>query len=354
MDEELIKQLFEMQRLHDFNPQANWQKKHQRWVIVWIILFLAIAIMIFLLNLFPMVFRWIILITLVILLGISFWIHFDLNNSLVAINWDNMDYQNFKKMDFPFIANDGTEHATYFYIPKSLEFSKSMMPQKTIISFHGWGSHHREMDRYCLPAIEQLKCLYFTIDSFGLGQTPGSKNDFNQFQHAKDYIETVLDLPFVDKTQVAVVGMSLGAAKTAYAAYTNPNIRALVMLSSPFDMILTKENMTKAEYLIFRIFGFSFNVSQEKMKEYSAIHLFQPEGIVLTGDEQPTPNSDRIFLLANEDDPAVTVNNTYNAIAKLRLPKANYRIFPRGKHAFKGNEPFVAMEVYQFLKRVFE
>ncbi len=353
MNDDLKEQLFTTQALHDFNPLTNWRKQHRKWVILWITLFGVICLM-FLFRIFQSTLGTIGLVIGIIGLAIlSIWIHFDLKNSLIATNWDDMDYSRLQKMDFPFNSSDGLKQAAFLYIPDGIEFKSDMIPHKTLIGLHGWGSHHREMDRYCLPTVEREKFLYFSYDSFGVGLTPGSKNNFNQFIHAQEFIAKVLSLPFVAKGQVAVVGMSLGAAKAAYAAYPNPNIRAVVMLSGPYDLIMSMEDMTRMEYFIFKLFGFQFKASREDLIAYSGMHSFTPEGIVLTGNTTPTSNDDRVLLLANQDDPAVTVKNTNLAIQKLNLSVENYRIFPKGKHVFYGNEPYVALEIYTFLQKIF-
>lgn len=353
MNDDLREQIFKIQELNDFNPKKNWRNKHKRWIYSWLIIFLISGLGILLISNDRIYIKWILLICWIGLFITSFWVNFDLNNSIVPTNWDDMEYTLFKKIDIPFTSSDGIKHAAYLYIHKDIDFHEKMTPYRTVIGFHGWGAHHKEMDKYCLPVLERIPCIYFTMDSFGKGQTSGSKNNFNQFTHAKDFIDYVLTMPFVDKRNIGVVGMSLGAGKTAYAAYPNPNIRAVVMLSGPYDLILTKKGMTKLEYLIFRIFGFKFGATIEEMKDYSGYHKFNPDGIILEGESTPTPNKDRVFLLANEDDPAVTVENTKKAIEKLQLPKENYRIFKQGFHGFKGNEPYVTLEIYSFLKKIF-
>ncbi|MCY3413214.1 MAG: prolyl oligopeptidase family serine peptidase [Candidatus Heimdallarchaeota archaeon] len=351
MNEALKQQIFVTQELNDFNPLQNWKSLQKKYIYIWLLIFIILTISISYVTGTLKIF---IFLLLTIQFLVSFWIQFNLSHFTIAVNWDDMDYSKIIKIDLPFITTDKVKHAAYLYIPKELEFSQDMDPVKTMISFHGWGSHHKEMDHYCLPTVEKQKFLYFTMDSFGLGQTVGDKNNLDQVEHAGEFIDLVLSLPFVDSNRVTVVGMSLGAAKTALMAYPNPHIRALIMLSGPFDLALTKNEMTRTEYLLFRLFGFKFQATSEEMQQYSAIHQFKAEGVILAGDSKPTANADRVLLLANKNDPTVTVKNTYLAIEKLQLPGKNYRIFPQGKHIFEGNEPFVALEIHDFLLKIFE
>lgn len=337
--------------LHDFNPKRIYQNKLKLVIYSWLGIFLVVTASY--LKYFEQ-WLWIknLRIILSIFLGILFLYYlFLIETGKIANHWDEMDYTPFDKRDFGFTADDGSKHFAYIYIPKGLDVNNLEKPLPAIIGLHGWGSHHHEMDRYCLPAVQKLGCLYFTFDAFGHGQTPGDANDLRQFDHARDFIDLIHSLPYVDKKKIGVVAMSLGAAKASVVAYPNPKVRTLVFLSGPFNLSLTKQTMTNFERFLFSINGLKLEQSVEALKAFSGIDFFNPEGIKLEGESQPTPNHQRVFLLANADDPAVKIDNTLSAVEKLQLPPNNYRIFPNGKHIFQTNEVYVSGEIYEFLRK---
>ncbi|WP_371803171.1 alpha/beta hydrolase family protein [Candidatus Lokiarchaeum ossiferum] len=338
--------------LHDYFPKKIWKTLILRIKLVWILLDLALlCLLIFQSKIqgFLLASIW----TLFIGLNLtSFFLLFHLSMGTLATNWDDMDYSDLIKRDFHFVNKDGLKNYAYIYHSKAIDLQKDLSPQKTIIGLHGWGSHHREMDRYCLPIVLKENYVYFTYDARGQGQTPGNKSDFEQVEDAEDFIELVLKQPFVDKKNIVVVGMSLGAAKTAVVAYPHPDIKAVVMLSGPFDLVLTKKIMTVQEKIIFKLFGYSFAVPEEDLMKYSGTNYFKPEGIILRGDTEPTPNHKRVLLLANRNDPTVRVINTERAIEALNLPPENYHIYAHGRHCFEGNEYFVSLEIADFIRKV--
>ncbi|QEE15016.1 alpha/beta hydrolase family protein [Promethearchaeum syntrophicum] len=340
--------------LHDFYPQRIWTTLIHRIKIIWLLIDISFLVTLVFQNQLS---GWILFITWMLFIGlnlVSFFLIFRLNLGMIATNWDNIEYTGLIKRDFRFITSNGVRNYAYIYYPENFDLESDLSPRKTIIGLHGWGSHHREMDRYCLPIIKKENYLYFTFDARGQGQTPGNKSDFGQIEDAREFLELVLKQPYVDKKNVVVVGMSLGAAKTAVVAYPHPNIKAVVMLSGPFDLLLTKKIMTLKERIIFALFGYNFSVPDEDLRKYSGINYFKPEGIILQGDTQPTPNHDRVLLLANRDDPTVKVVNTEKAIEKLQLKHENYRIFKRGHHCFEGNEYFVALEMADFIRKMMQ
>ena len=75
----------------------------------------------------------------------------------------------------------------------------------------------------------------------GQGQSPGNRNDFFQFEEeTKEFIACIKSLSYVDKTRIVVMGMSMGSNRSALAAYPNPEIKLLVLVSGPYDLKLTR------------------------------------------------------------------------------------------------------------------
>ena len=264
--------------------------------------------------------------------------------------WDDYDYQGLVKRDFQFTAEStGREHFAYLYTKEGINIDDGAV-HAAIIGLHGWGNHHREMDRYALPTIQEEGYLYFTYDAQGQGLTSGDLNDLDQISEAEDFIEHVKSQPFVDKSRVCVMGMSMGAAKTAVAAYPDPDVKIVLMYSGPYDFPLTIEKMGLFEKIAHTISKFSLKHPQKQLEKYSGINYFRPDGVVRTGDDEPTPNSDRVFMAAALDDPLVHPQNTLNAIEKLDLREENYCLYKGGGHTLEGNEWSLAVSSYKFIK----
>jgi dienelactone hydrolase len=335
--------------LIDFYPKETFKKSVRNVKLLYFTIysFILISAMFFF---SPTGFRFIIFILLWVL-GIIVYI---LNNMalevcIIATNWDDVDYTGFQKRNIEFQKTDSINHFAYLYVPSGLEISTAKSP--AIIGFHGWNSHHREMDRYCLPTAKSENYLYFTMDARGQGNTKGDKNDIAQFNDAVKFIDMVASLPYVDSTKIAVVGMSMGGARASYAAYDHPYVRALVLLSGPYDLYYTRYHMTRSQTIIFNLSGCKFPKTDEGLKLYSGMNKFTAEGIKLAYTNKPVPNSERVYMAASLDDPVVTPVNTQNAIKKLNLPPSNYRIYPKGKHCFEGGEYFLSVDIYRFLTK---
>ncbi len=339
----------EEDRLVDFYPKKMFKKSV---FLVRLLFFLPFALLVAYLILFPSeskLYFWIAVISWLISLIAYIGINAILEAGIIATNWDEMDYTGFHKINIPFEGIDGKAQAAYLYIPDDVDIKNSKT--LAIIGFHGWNSHHREMDRYCLPTAFSEKYLYFTMDARGQGNTPGSKNDFDQFDDSIKFIDMVASLPYVDNTKIAVVGMSMGSARTSYAAYEHPYVRSCVMLSGPYDLHYTRYHLSFIQKVLFLLSGCRFPRTDDLLHKFSGINKFNPEGVKLAYSSSKVPNEKRVFLAANKNDPVVTWKNTEMAIEKLKLPATNYRIFPKGNHCFDGNEYYISVDIYRFLKK---
>jgi dienelactone hydrolase len=341
---------FPLDSLNDFNPKKMWRNGLHLIQIVGIVVWI-IVIVILLLNQ-PLSQRNLILIVicmvLLLIIGIGSNLYLDLGK--VPTNWDDFEYYGLVKRDFPFTPEDGQKVFSYCYFPEGENLKETTRKYPAIIGLHGLNSHHHEMDRYGVPLARQIGALYFTYDAYGHGKTPGNKGDFRQIKEAKNFIDLIKDLPYVDSKRIAVIGMSLGAAKTMVAAYPHPDVKVVVALSGPYDFLKTRNEMKLKDKIGYALFGIKLNQSDEVMKSYSALYYMKPEGIVLHGHTTPTPNNDRLFLAANLDDPLVSYENTKRAIEILQLAPSNYRLYKSGGHAFEGNEFDLAVLVYDFVK----
>ncbi len=339
----------EKNQLIDFYPKKFFKRSVLSVRFLFFLPFVGILAYLILFPSEPEVYFWIaVTLWLISLIG-YIGINAILETGIIATNWDDMDYTGFRKTNIPFEGIGGTPQAAYLYIPDGIDIENSKTP--AVIGFHGWNSHHREMDRYCLPTAFSEKFLYFTMDARGQGNTPGNKNDFDQFDDAIKFIDMVASLPYVDNTRIAVVGMSMGAARTAYAAYEHPYVRSCVMLSGPYDLYYTRYHLLFIQKVLFTLSGCKFPKTDESLRKFSGINKFNPDGVKLAYSETKIPNEKRVFLAANKNDPVVTWKNTEMAIEKLKLPASNYRIFPKGNHCFDGNEYYISVDIYRFLKR---
>ncbi len=242
--------------LHDYFPQKIYMRGIWRIFTTWMI-FLGIEIGLLIIRAYssmwwaPVV---IILFILNIIAPLTLIIYINIGRVLTL--WDNLDYTGLNKQDFPFTTSDGKKLFAYRYSPVSIDVDVDPTPRPTIIGIHGWNSHHREMDRYCLPSVKEENCLYFTYDARGQGQSPGNRNDFFQFEEeTKEFIACIKSLSYVDKTRIVVMGMSMGSNRSALAAYPDPEIKLLVLVSGPYDLKLTRSKLTLFPRIMYRLFG---------------------------------------------------------------------------------------------------
>ncbi|MHA1473863.1 MAG: alpha/beta hydrolase [Promethearchaeota archaeon] len=338
-----------MDDLHDSNPKQKWDNSHSLRKILWLVIYISLIIII---SIIPME-NWsqkALIFILVTLLGVLFYfILKKLENEFIHTIWDDADYSGLIKKDFPFEPIPGEKIFAYIYHNDGIKLDASQEKFPAIIGLHGWGASHREMDRYCLPFVKNRNILYFTYDDLGSGLSSGDKNDFKQFENARKFIDVIHSLPYVDKSRVGLIAMSLGAAKGSVVGYTNPKIKSLVLLSGVYDLQKHFTSVPSISQLILSRKLKKMNISSADLRKYSGINYFKSEGIVLFNQKLITPNKDRVFLCANRYDGGINWNQTAKAIEKLKLPPENYRIFMKGDHRFEGNEFFLAVDIFQFL-----
>ena len=339
-----------IEEFDDFKPHLKYRRFSKIVFGIW-----GVTLVFLIISLF-VGWRFIIGVFLLILIITSIFIKIMYDMLDVLHRWDDFDYTNLQKHSFIFTSSDGIEHYTYIYAYKGVDIFDEKNPKPTIIGIHGYGGHHRIMDRYCLPTIIEggleKSYILFVLDVRGHGKTGGDRNDFIQFRDAKEYIIKIKSLPIVDKKRIGIVGMSLGASKAAVYSYTDPEIKILVMLSGTFDMELTRNLMSTKFRTIFRMMGFPlWGGDDDDLFRLSGINNFNPDGVILKGDNKLTPNSERIFLAANLDDKMVHFKNTIYAIKKLNLPESNYRLYKNGKHIFVGNEWLLSAAIFNFIDK---
>jgi dienelactone hydrolase len=341
---------YPLPELHDYFPGRMWEKGLFLIRVFTLLAWLGLWIRILVANSLSLGMKIDIstLLFVVLIGGIILNLYLDMGK--VTTNWDDMDYSGLLKRDFEFIPADGHKVFAYIYFPESLDLKTTTQKFPAIIGVHGLNSHHREMDRYCLPSARHLGALYFSYDAYGHGQTPGQKGDLRQMTELREFIDRVKGLPYIDKKRIAVVGMSLGAAKTMAVAYPHPDVKTVVALSGPYDLPHTKRQLSFFNQLLYRLAKVNLNQTEEEMRQVNPIEFMRPEGITLTGANTPTPNQDRVYLTANAGDPLVPVSNTWRAIEKLQLPPTNYRVFAKSDHNFTHNEYYLSVDIYEFLR----
>lgn len=274
-----------------------------------------------------------------------------------ATIWDNMDYTGLIKRDLIFTTSDNKQIRGYLYYKSDLNpLEQQENPIKkypVVIGVHGYGSHHKVMDRYCLPSLMKLGYVYFTYDARGHGINKKGFVPYDPaaFQELADFISEIKQLPFVDARRIGVIAMSYGASKASVIAYPDPDVKLLIFLSGIFDIILNKEKASIIEHIKLYLTGFRWTKDPSYFKALSGIYLFKKEGIILRGNTEPTSNNERVFIFSNRDDPQANIQNTYDAIEKLGLGPLNYRIFPTGGHHFKGNEYFLSVKIFDVLQK---
>ncbi|MHA1339407.1 MAG: alpha/beta hydrolase family protein [Promethearchaeota archaeon] len=354
--ENLIEQIPDvLNELHDSFPVKKYKRTKLVLSIIWWILGIGIIILGFNMVIMNIDLDYLILGLFIIFFLFSLIRTLYTTINFLGMHWKDFDYSEVVKRDFDFISSYGLKHFAYIYIPKKIDLERVLkegLKIPTIIGLHGWGNMHREMDKYCLPTAIEEGFLYFTFDARGQGKTPGDKNDFKQMEEAKEFIDKVIGHPLVDKRRVAVVGNSLGALKAAIAAYPHPDVKLIVMMSGPYDLNLTLKEMGSIEKLGYIVSGFKLHVDPKILKKYRGLDYFNNEGVRLRDNTKLTPNSERVFLIADMEDSLVSPKNTLMAIEKLGLTEKNYKIFQKGGHGHEGNEYFVATLIYKFISKL--
>ncbi len=274
-----------------------------------------------------------------------------------ATIWDNIDYTGLVKRDLFFTTSDNKRIQGYIYYLNTINpLQQTDTPIKqfpVVIGIHGYGSHHKVMDRYCLPSLLKLGYIYFTYDARGHGINKKGFVPYDPaaYQELADFINEIKQLKFVDRSRIGIIAMSYGASKASVVAYPDPDVKLLIFLSGIFDILLNKQKAGIIEHIKLYLTGFRWTKDISYYKALSGIHLFNKQGIILHGHVSPTPNDQRVFLFANKDDPQAHIENTYDAIEKLALGTSNYRIFQKGGHHFKGNEYYLSIEIYDVLRQ---
>jgi len=335
----------------EFNAKLSFIKHFRLLSIMWFLVAIFLIIFIYLQYTQQIELFGVSLLLLIILLVFSYIMFRYYKRWHYTTLFDDMDYANIRKLSLDFYSND-ILHAAYLCLPSDIADSESLPIMPAVIGFHGWGAYHRRMDRFCLPHVRKNRYYYFTFDSRGHGLTPGSKADMRSFKACQDFIKFVSAFKFVKQDRIAIVGTSLGSATAAYAGYKNPNVKALALMAGPFDLVLTLQKWPKIIRMWEKIPPLT-NISKI-LEHYSTMKLFDPEGIDNADNSSKIPNSERVFLACCLDDTLVTCENTKQAIERLRLPSANYRIFTKGKHLNIGNEFDLAVDVFDFITKRIE
>ncbi|MFX0098226.1 MAG: alpha/beta fold hydrolase, partial [Candidatus Hodarchaeota archaeon] len=220
--------------------------------------------------------------------------------------FDQMDYTGMQKLGFTLETIDGLELQCYSYNNDKLERDNGEK-YPAIISFHGWGACHLEMDKYVLPLVKEHDILYFTIDQRGseAPHSQGSKNDVRLKDDAKQFLDLVLNQDNVDISRVVVVGMSMGANITMGVTYPDPRVTAVVAMAPPVDLRKTKQMMSPLLKFAFILGGYDLRIPNNDDTGISAHYQFKKEGIEnYKGDV--IPNHERVLLFHCKDDMIVS------------------------------------------------
>ncbi|MBD3186550.1 alpha/beta fold hydrolase [Candidatus Bathyarchaeota archaeon] len=274
--------------------------------------------------------------------------------SMVSLNerYETMDYSGLVKNSFTFTSkSDGLELPGYSYHREGLDRSAGQFP--AIISFHGWGASHVEMDRYILPMVRENDIVYYTLDQRGSAPpfTGGDKNDhLNGIEDANQFLDLVIKQPDVDVERVLVVGMSMGSFLTLKVAYPDPRVKAVVVMAPPVDINLTLQEMPLGTKLGFKLFGFKLKITGMSPSELSPLACLERDGIP-DGNGKRVPNKERVLMFHARDDRIVSFKNSEIAKDILALPSENVVFFDRGDHWLVGNETYITLIMSKFLTK---
>jgi 3-hydroxyacyl-[acyl-carrier-protein] dehydratase len=181
------------QQFEEVKPLRDWNRKVNRKRMIWLLLVLSAIAIPTVSFLLPWFWYWFELVLVVLIAFFSLWIQFDLRRGISSI-WFKFELGNLVKEPFAFSNSEGLKHYAYRYAPATIDLSKTEKKFPVVIGLHGWGSHHKEMDRYCVPTVEKENCIYFTYDARGQGLTVGDKCEFRQVDDCREFIDKIVSL----------------------------------------------------------------------------------------------------------------------------------------------------------------
>jgi hypothetical protein len=266
----------------------------------------------------------------------------------VADRFNEMNLDGIVKEGFAFPAAGGITLHGYRYHREGLILDPAT-PIPAIVSFHGLGGHHRELDLYVLPIVKNSNVVYYTFDQRGSSppHAQGDKNDLRKMDDAASFFSFVCTHPEVDPGRVGVVAMSLGAALALRLLYPDPRARVLVVLSSPVDFVYTLQHMSKLYKFLYALNRYNMAPGKDDAS-LSPYTVFDKEGIAGV-DGRKMENADRIIIACCRDDPLVSWHNTERAIELLGLPPENVLVFETGGHHLVGDETYLAVAISGFI-----
>src|SRR5262249_39643197 len=118
-----------------------------------------------------------------------------------------------------------------------------------VLMLHGLGGNRDEHNGLFIRSAASLALsgmVALRIDFRGAGETGGDTQAMTietQVQDAADPLDRLGDLPFVDKSKLAILGLSFGGLTGAICAGRREDVKALVLWEAPHDMVATMKRL---------------------------------------------------------------------------------------------------------------
>lgn len=127
------------------------------------------------------------------------------------------------------------------HLPPDFNPEKDKLPG--ILMLHGLGGNRDEHNGLFIRTAASLASagmVALRVDFRGAGETGGDSIDMTvetQIQDSADAWEHLLNMNFVDKKRMAILGMSFGGLAGACMAGRRNDVAAVVLWEAPYDMI---------------------------------------------------------------------------------------------------------------------
>ena len=179
--------------------------------------------------------------------------------------------------------------------------SRTANPAFTVVVFNG-NAGHRAMRAPLANALTRAGMSVLLFDYRGFGGNPGSPSESGLRADARGALQYVLNRSDVDKTRVAYLGESLGAAVAAELAVEHPP--AALILRSPFTSLT---DVGKVHYGFLPV-GW---LLRDRFATIDRIARVRAPLLVIAGDRDrivPAEQSRRVYLAANEPKSLVVID----------------------------------------------